>query len=173
MAAVCFSASRASAQYFSVGINAPMLASGTLNVNVGGRCRTALVRGTRPARKSCQHRKTGPDSRRSATRGALLVFRGVCRTFSGDARGSGIVQRVECLAPPQRMAFGRRDLLRLLLAALGTLEHDAGGRGIGIYHMRESEKRRFTPDSEPEYIHHHRRWVFGPSKCALTFSYLF
>ena len=45
--------------------------------------------------------------------------------------------------------------------------------GIGIYHMRESEKRRFTPDSEPEYIRHHRRWVFGPSKCALTFSYLF
>ena len=34
MAAVCFSAPRASAQYFSVGINAPMLASGTLNVTL-------------------------------------------------------------------------------------------------------------------------------------------
>lgn len=172
MAAVCFSAPRASAQYFSVGINAPMLASGTLNVTLEAAVAPHWSVGTRPARKSCQHRKTGPDSRRSATRGALLVFRGVCRTFSGDARGFGVVQRVECLAPPQRMAFGGRDLLWLLLAALGTLEHDAEG-GIGIYHMRESEKRRFTPDSEPEYIRHHRRWVFGPSKCALTFSYLF
>ena len=62
-------------------------------------------------------------------------------------------------------------LITKLAEYVETLMPNKGG--IGIYHMRESEKRRFTPDSEPEYIRHHRRWVFGPSKCALTFSYLF
>ena len=135
---------------------------------VGGRCRTALVRGTRPARKSCQHRKTGPDSRRSATRGALLVFEEYAGHFLAmhAALASYNVWNASHRHKGWLSGAGISYGYCWPLSARWNMTLEGG---IGIYHMRESEKRRFTPDSEPEYIRHHRRWVFGPPSAPSLF----
>ena len=172
MAAVCFSAPRASAQYFSVGINAPMLASGTLNVT--------LEAAVAPHWSVELALLANPVSTERLGLTAAALQPGVRYWFFEEYAGHFLGMHA-ALASYNVWNASHRHKGWLSGAGISygycwplsarwnmTLEG-----GIGIYHMRESEKRRFTPDSEPEYIRHHRRWVFGPSKCALTFSYLF
>ena len=128
MAAVCFSAPRASAQYFSVGINAPMLASGTLNVT--------LEAAVAPHWSVELALLANPVSTERLGLTAAALQPGVRYWFFEEYAGHFLAMHAALASynvwnashRPQRMAFGGRDLLWLLLAALGTLEHDAGGR---------------------------------------------
>ena len=45
--------------------------------------------------------------------------------------------------------------------------------GIGLYYMQERRGRRSLPATEDERIYRTRRLAFGPSKCEVSFTYLF
>lgn len=45
--------------------------------------------------------------------------------------------------------------------------------GIGLYFMRDSKRFHDTPPLDDRYTYHYKRVVFGPSKCELSFTYLF
>ena len=45
--------------------------------------------------------------------------------------------------------------------------------GIGLYSRQERRGRRSLPATEDERIYRTRRLAFGPSKCEVSFTYLF
>ena len=163
---------RASAQYYGVGVNIPMLLTGTVNASF----EAAFA----PHWSVDVPLMWNPIKSDKVQMRLLAIQPGVRYWFFEEYAGHFLAMHA-ALASYNVWNASHRHKGWLSGAGISygycwplsarwnmTLEG-----GIGIYHMRESEKRRFTPDSEPEYIRHHRRWVFGPSKCALTFSYLF
>lgn len=45
--------------------------------------------------------------------------------------------------------------------------------GIGLYRMKDTRRERTPSQYEPIFIHHYKRWVIGPSRAEISFSYLF
>lgn len=45
--------------------------------------------------------------------------------------------------------------------------------GVGLYYMRDDKRSHYTPPFDKEYIYSSRRLAFGPSRCEIGFSYLF
>ena len=45
--------------------------------------------------------------------------------------------------------------------------------GLGIYYMRDTKRAHYVGEFDDEYIRRYRRWNLLPSKCEVSFTYLF
>ena len=172
MAAVCFSAPRASAQYFSVGINAPMLASGTLNVT--------LEAAVAPHWSVELALLANPVSTERLGLTAAALQPGVRYWFLLRSmpdifwRCTRLWRRTTCGMPrtATKDGFRGRDVSYGYCWPLSARWNMTLEGGIGIYHMRESENDASRPIRNPN-ISAITGAGLRPSKCALTFAYLF
>lgn len=172
LAALAGSADRASAQYYGVGVNLPMLLTGTLNASF-----EAAV---------APHWSVDVPLMWNPIRGEMLQMKllavqpGVRYWFFEEYAGHFVAAH---LAAARYDVGGSRLHRRGWLAGLGfsygyswllsTRWNLSVEAGLGFYYMRDTRRDHVVPDDSDEYIRRSRRIVLGPSKCSVGFTYLF
>ena len=163
---------QASAQYFGVGTNAALLATGTLNVS--------LEATLAPHWTTEVSLMWNPVKTRKLQAGVIAIQPGVRYWFFEEYAGHFLSAH---LAAAQydvgNVRFHRKGWLAgigisygyaWLLSTRWNLTLEAGA---ALYWMKDDKRDHYVPPLQDEYIRRSRRVTFGPSKCAVTFSYLF
>lgn len=163
---------RASAQYYGVGVNVPMLLTGTLNASF----EAAFA----PHWSVDIPLMWNPVKSDKVQMRLLAAQPGVRYWFFEEYVGHFIGMHIGVA----RYDIGGRRLHRRgwltglgvsygyswLLSTRWNLSVEAG---LGLYYMKDTRRDHHVPDDRDEYIYHARRLVLGPSKCTVGFTYLF
>ena len=166
------SAPRASAQYYALGVNAPLLATGTLNLSLDAAIaphwsvelpllwnpiRTehlqACIAAIQPGIRYWLFEEYAGHFVAAHLAAALYDVGDAHTHYEGWLAGFGV-----------SYGYSWPLSMRWNLA----LEV-----GIGAYYMRDTRRQHNTPPLQSEYIYRNHRWVLAPSKFAVSFSYLF
>lgn len=163
---------RASAQYYGVGLNVPMLLTGTVNVSF----EAAFA----PHWSADIAAMWNPVKADKLQMRLLAVQPGVRYWFFEEYAGHFIGTH---LAAARYDIGGRRFHRKGWLTGLGvsygyswllsTRWNLSVEAGLGLYYMKDTRRDHHVPDDRDEYICHARRLVLGPSKLNVGFTYLF
>ena len=163
---------RASAQYYGVGVNIPMLLTGTVNASF----EAAFA----PHWSVDVPLMWNPVKADKVQMRLWAIQPGVRYWFFEEYAGHFLGTH---LAAAKYDIGGRRFHRKGWLTGLGfsygyswllsTRWNLSVEAGLGLYYMKDTRRDHYVPDDRDEYIYRSRRLVLGPSKCTVGFTYLF
>lgn len=163
---------RASAQYYGVGVNLPMLLTGTLNASF----EAAFA----PHWSVDIPLMWNPVKSEKVQMRLLAVQPGVRYWFFEEYVGHFVGTHIGVARYDiGGCRFHRRGWLTGLGVSYGyswllsTRWNLSVEAGLGLYYMRDTRRDHRVPDDRDEYICHERRLVLAPSKLGVSFTYLF